>query len=1566
MKDLYKRIALIMVICLPLAVKAQVGCDITLPYTTGFESDVSNQAPACWTTLSGEAYTFDFFLYAHSGDKILAFTSSSGEAKIATPLIPLPLNQVGVSLWYVDLTMSTTALMRVGFTTSLSGTIQWIDTIANYFDYTFTELDFSHLSITDTGYLVFAYSNISSTGVGLIDDMTIFRNSNCSPVTNLRLGNVTNSEATVTWTDSNSLAIGYWCYIADTNSRVAAFDSIYQPTGLGSVSFDSLTGGTTYYVWVVSDCGGDYGRDASIHFTTNNDCGSVRNLQSISGYRSFGLSWDEPAAGEAVTAYRVAYKPSADTHWTTGYTTNRYYHVSGLAPSTHYDYSVTTLCTDSIGITAYGDCHTLGCTANVIAPDTTHLSLPLSYTSAYSYTQQIYLASELSGIDTITSVTFFLDNRYNMDTTPILLYLGNVERSMFSSGSDYVPYSQLSQVFAGNIYSTGQEVTVYFDTPFAREVDSNLVLVMKNDLNYFSSVFPRFAVGNAAHRSIYRTSLSEIDPLSPSIGQRANYVNSVRFGVTGCTLPACDVPTVCVTEVGDDHIALAWSADSIAPYTVAYRALGDLSWTVADDSVTTGSYLLDSLSMGQIYRVRVSHACGTDTLVGEVEVSLPCNPVSLPLVEDFESYGHFVPFERSCWRTGSQMDSTLWAYTPSTVSTNGYSGQWACRLNYGYIVFPRADQPLNELQLKFSVSWGSADDTLLIGLLQNLYDTITSVTIIDTFSCPDNETALSPRYTEYISMFNQLNITDGHLVIMDHNPGHRGIYIDNLRLEAIPNCAPTEHCTISNITTGSATVSWPNSRGHQQAVAYIVEYGPWQFTPGTGTRTTVYDTSAVLYGLNSGSDYDLYVQAICNGDTSSYYGPVHFSTLCAPISTLPYSVDFEGLNYIDLSLPTCWYGDASVDLTFDTNYTSSGSGFLRLFGQHIVALPLFSDNLNNLKVQMHVNLIDQDHSMLIIGTVDSVTPGFEASFTPIDTLTFSRNHPTLATFYLTEYTGTGGRLAIKASPYPNATFAIDDVTVDHNTDCVPPAHISMLHRTATTATLTWRTSQAPTYTVEYGPQGFTPGTGLTVNTNSRSVTLTGLLPSTTYHVYVTAQCNAQQNATTRHSFTTLHGNPVSSIPYFCDFSDSVENSEWELLNGDMANQWHIGSSVHTPSGDNMSLYISNTNGTTHNYDNRQMAHVYAYRVFNLDASTYHIHYNWLLIGERNWDYLRVFMVPINNELTPGMNPYGTNTTSTMRTGSPEGWIALDGDKQLYTIQNRPTLIWQTYDSVFTITNPGQYYLLFYWLNDNSLGNQPPAVVDNISISHDGCTPVENVEVTGVTSTSISLQWSGSSTAQSYIIEFGTAGFAPGTGNTVSVTDTSYTITGLVPETGYDIYIKTLCAYNWYADSTIGLSNIVTHEESYYTITLLSNNDLYGTVHGGGTYMEGATATLTANAALDYRFVTWDDGNRNNPRQMTVVADTTLMAIFEPITQDITVPDQAMALQLYPNPASRTVTVVCPGPATVVVNDITGRQVLRTVSTTNTFTLDISSLAPGAYFVRMENEPLCPVRKLMVR
>ena len=74
----------------------------------------------------------------------------------------------------------------------------------------------------------------------------------------------------------------------------------------------------------------------------------------------------------------------------------------------------------------------------------------------------------------------------------------------------------------------------------------------------------------------------------------------------------------------------------------------------------------------------------------------------------------------------------------------------------------------------------------------------------------------------------------------------------------------------------------------------------------------------------------------------------------------------------------------------------------------------------------------------------------------------------------------------------------------------------------------------------------------------------------------------------------------------------------------------------------------------------------------------------------------------------------------------------------------------------------------------------------------------------------------------------------------------------------------------------------------YVVTLQSDNASLGSVSEGGTFDYLDTITLTATAIEHYHFVQWNDGSRENPRQLVVTADTMLMAYFAIDTHTVTV------------------------------------------------------------------------------
>lgn len=80
--------------------------------------------------------------------------------------------------------------------------------------------------------------------------------------------------------------------------------------------------------------------------------------------------------------------------------------------------------------------------------------------------------------------------------------------------------------------------------------------------------------------------------------------------------------------------------------------------------------------------------------------------------------------------------------------------------------------------------------------------------------------------------------------------------------------------------------------------------------------------------------------------------------------------------------------------------------------------------------------------------------------------------------------------------------------------------------------------------------------------------------------------------------------------------------------------------------------------------------------------------------------------------------------------------------------------------------------------------------------------------------------------------------------------------------------------------TIITALFVVDDQTEYTITVTSVNPTMGTVSGGGTYNEGATAMLTATANSGYHFTQWQDGNTQNPRTVTVTSNATYTVFFE--------------------------------------------------------------------------------------
>lgn len=94
-----------------------------------------------------------------------------------------------------------------------------------------------------------------------------------------------------------------------------------------------------------------------------------------------------------------------------------------------------------------------------------------------------------------------------------------------------------------------------------------------------------------------------------------------------------------------------------------------------------------------------------------------------------------------------------------------------------------------------------------------------------------------------------------------------------------------------------------------------------------------------------------------------------------------------------------------------------------------------------------------------------------------------------------------------------------------------------------------------------------------------------------------------------------------------------------------------------------------------------------------------------------------------------------------------------------------------------------------------------------------------------------------------------------------------------------------------------------------TITVKPSDEKMGTVTGGGAFELGKTISIGAIAKDGFRFVCWDDENKNNPREVITRRDETFVAVFEKIQEAKPDPNPK------PSPDSKLVQINWKGVAT---------------------------------------------------
>lgn len=135
------------------------------------------------------------------------------------------------------------------------------------------------------------------------------------------------------------------------------------------------------------------------------------------------------------------------------------------------------------------------------------------------------------------------------------------------------------------------------------------------------------------------------------------------------------------------------------------------------------------------------------------------------------------------------------------------------------------------------------------------------------------------------------------------------------------------------------------------------------------------------------------------------------------------------------------------------------------------------------------------------------------------------------------------------NPCYNGSYGVTidmTITVVEPPSCLAPSALTAANITFSSADISW-VSDGTSFNIEYGPEGFTPGSGTTDTSTTTSYSLSGLSSNTTYDVYVQNDCGS--NGTSEMVLVTLTSNAAcgDTVTYCYDnglnsvFSATVDN-----------------------------------------------------------------------------------------------------------------------------------------------------------------------------------------------------------------------------------------------------------------------------------------------------------------------------------------------------------------------------------------------------------------------------------------
>lgn len=1326
-------------------------------------------------------------------------------------------------------------------------------------------------------------------------------------------------------------------------------------------------------------------------------CGTPINFAAsqITGSSAY-LSWNVSDLVDPSTTYNIEYSEQGLDNWQTATPMGTNCLLSNLQQGTAYEAILYASCdngySDTISISFVTRC-LAGGEVTIGNGTTTNSSIPTNPFYNYSFSQQLYTATEIGSSNIIRGLKFHIETATSQNRNWDI-YLGN---ETATSLTGYTSVTSHTKVFSGSVSLANEGwLEITFDSIFIYTGGSIVVSVDDNTGSYLSGTY--FSGHSGTSYSIYGDG-TNYNPNSPGTLTLRTFRNNIIF-VGDCDTPtSCVVPNLVINTITPNTAELLWAPGyQETEWELEYKLSADSIW-ISEGTQNQNTYTLSNLLAGSEYDVRLRSVCnpGEYSSYNTRSFATPCEPLAtLPLVENFDSTDvNTIP---NCWDKLSTYPDGNYPKTSTTYSTT--SGGKSLQMNNGGSSFysiattPRlADEiEMDSLIISFYTYGTSTSYTLEVGIMNDPSDALSFTTIGTIQPIVADTWERQEFYTR------SYNGNGHHIAFRAPFGSSNNIYLDEININAIPMCPHVENLAVTNIDDSNVTLTWSPGSSESVWEVVILPAGPVDWDTVTNINY-VYSNTYTESNLQSSTEYSAYVRANCDAGDISDWERIDFTTTQIP-AQLPYTCDFEMANpnwsFYNASGSNQWHiGTATNNGGTKSMYISNDNGATNAYGTSYTNNWAYRDIFFPASTNGYIISFDWkataesccDYMNVFIGNVVEITnancSNYSSGFNGTTKLN-SSNMNQQSTFTNFNYTlpgyDTDGVRRLYFSWHNDGSIqndppaAVDNIMISEIT-CPIPSNLAATNITTTTADLSWTENGTASEWIVYHKIS-TDSIWTETTVYSTNYQLTGLTPDMSYSVRVASDCGNGTDVSPFSNLVSFNTLPTCPSPSGLTVSNiSQTNVDLAWTSNGAETSWDI---VYGAVGFDIDTEGTIVTATTNPFTLTGLTAATNYQVY--------VRANCGSGDISNWSS------PIQFNTTICDLSEQCEYTFICTDSYGDGWNggALVIEQNSITIATIEAIdhygLGNSYTDTFHVMLCDNISTTFNWIEGSydsevaltildPAGNQLFSSVDMINASSPILTIVTNCSAVGescdtptnvqVNAASNSANVSWTSTESAWIVEYKLATASNWTASP-TLTTTTYNITGLTASTNYVVRVKSVCDASNESDWSAEIPfTTLAGDVTTYTITATATGPGSITPSGTVTVQEGTdiTFSFTANEGATTQQLLVDNietaiPTNNEYTFSSVVANHTIEVVFAEET-GIEEVDLDATVLLFPNPATSHIEIRLSNDllinSTLDIYDVYGRKIATQMMNNTSAKVDISGYSTGMYLVRISND-----------